>query len=498
LAKVPRTKSSVGLTIGPGAAFRDPNVRSRPFGIGERSAGAGQLDPNIGAQSPEVAGIPGRITQFLGQTLETVANKFLEARTLQEVTKADTVATKKLNELQLAASQDPDIWNIPKYQEQISKIRDETSELISIPSARTQFQNEFEKDAITADFNIRKTLRIRQVDSMKATMLENIETLEDAYNDASTPEERMLIEWKRDKVIQDNVSLGVIDQVEAFNFKEKIKKEWQESSIRNAIAIDATLAKEMILSGDFKDLTADETAKWLEVADKQIARNQKIAEAIRDQMWLNNEANIIENLDKTSVQDLIQAISNGSIDPEVGNDLIKWKTDPESVQYETDKKIWLEIIRDSLSPEKDLREAQRAIAKAVADKKIQVNEAAELSVQVKSLYEGAIKFKSKPRRLQKLLGATIDMFSGWASTAGEFYKDKISIVFDMTKELVKRYKEGKITEENIAEEGQSILNDARKILNPSILSNDKNGTLMMDKHGNKARVFPDGRIEEVK
>lgn len=420
--------------------------------------------PGIALRSPEVAGIPGRITQIIGETLENVAIRFQQARTLEEITRADTEATRRINEIQLEASQDPDVWSIPKYQEKINKVRDEASKGISIPVARDRFQAEFEKDAIAADFNIRKILRKRQIDSMKATMLENIEALEKSYIGAATPEEKKLIEFKRDSIIDNNVRLGIIDKVAAFKFKEKTKKQWQESAIRNAIATDATLTKEMILAGDFKDLTADETAKWTEVAEKKIARNKKIAEDARDKMWLENSATIIENLEATSTEDIIQAIIRGEIDPDFGNDLIKWKTDPESVQYETDKEIWLEIVRDSVSPEQDLREFQRRLARAVADKKIQVEEAAELSVQVKGFFDTAIKFKSKPNRFQRLIGAHIDMFSGWARAGAP--TEVSNVIFYMVKELVKRVRDGKITEKNIEEEGRDILEDTTKILYP--------------------------------
>ena len=417
--------------------------------------------PGVAPRSPDVAGVSGRAIQVLGETLKGVADQFQKARTLEEVTRADTEATIKLNEIQLEAAQDPDVWNTQKYQDRIGKIRNEASKGISIPEAKNRFQLEFEKDAIAADFNIRKTMRTRQIDSMKASMLENIEALGETYNSAATPEEKQLAEFKRNKLIDDNVKLGVIDKVAAFNLKNATEKQWQESAIRNAIASDAPLAKEMILAGDFA-LSADETAKWSEVADKKIARNKKVAEEARDQTWLDNGAAIIENLEGTSTEDIIQTIASGDMDPTFGNDLIKWKTDPESVQYETDKEIWLEIVRDSVSPEKDLRDFQRSLAKAVADKKIQAEEAAELSVQVKGLFDSAIKFKSQPSRLHRLIGTAMDAFKNWSRMAPE----PVPTAYRMTKELVKKIREGKITEENVEAEGKGIIEDTKKVLNP--------------------------------
>ncbi len=422
--------------------------------------------PGIAPRSPDIASVGGRIIQQIGGALKSVADQFQKARTLEEVTKADTEATRRLGEIQLEASRDPDVWDIAKYQGKISKIRDEASKGISIPAARNSFQASFEKDAIAADFNIRKTMHKRQIDSMKATMLENLDALKEDYLNAGSPQQKTYLRFKKDKLLIDRyVQLGVIDKEAAFKLKKTTSKEWEEGSIRDAIATDAPLAKDMILAGDFKDLTADETAKWIEVADKKVARNKKVAEDARDQMWLDNEAAIMENLEGTSVQDIIEAFTKGDISPEVASDMVDAKTDPEILpnQYETDQEVWKEMARDLVRPKQDLREFMKRISKGVSDGKIQFTEAAEFSAQVKDFFDSAIDFKSRPNRFHQLVGAVMDAFKNWA----EVTPIPGPVTFFMTKEFVKKIKDGKITEENVEEEGQKIIEDAKKVLNPN-------------------------------
>jgi len=430
----------------------------------------------IARRSGDVDSVGGRAMQLLGETLSKVADKFVQAQTLEETTKADTKATIRLNEIQLEAAQDPDVWSIPKYQEKINKVKQEVGEGITIPAARDRFQLNFERDAIAADFNVRRTLRARQIDSMKATMFENIDTLEDSYTNAASPEEKKLIEFKRDEVIDNNIKLGVLDKAGAFKYKETLKGKWQESDIRNAIAIDPDQAKDMLLAGDFEGLTADETSKWTDVANEKIARNKNEAEDQKQQMWLTNDATLMENLENTSVQDITEMFNKGEISPQRANDTIKAKTDKSILpnQFETNKKIWLEMARDSVKPEQDLREFMNRLSKGVSEGNIQFNEASELSVQIKGLFKSAIKYKSKPRRFEKLIGAVMDKFKEWGLQADPAHGEQLP--FEMTKELMKKVRDGQITEENIEEESLEIIKDTEKVLYPEYSPEDLEAT----------------------
>ena len=85
-----------------------------------------------------------------------------------------------------------------------------------------------------------------------------------------------------------------------------------------------------------------------------------------------------------------------------------------------------------------MRDFQKSLARAVSDKNIQVDEAAELSVHIKGLFDSAIKFKSQPNRFHRLTGAALDTFSNWARAISG---DPVAIAYSMSKELVKKIRD---------------------------------------------------------
>lgn len=393
---------------------------------------------------------PSRITQALGKTLSEVSDRFRKAQTLNETTKAETLARKRLKELELEAEQTPDVFDIETFQKRFNDIKQESIKGITSGEARESFGNSFDRLSLMSDFSIRKILRKRQVDEMRATMFEGMDSLQDDPNRAE----------ELDLLLQKNINSLTITKEDAFKLKKKALKSWQESDIRNAIATDVEATKKAILAGEFGQLSADETAKWLEVADQKEKRNKAEAEKARDTKWLVNGGNLVANLETIGVEDIIFSMTNGDIDPELGNDLIKWKTTEGTVQYQTKKDIWMNLIEKSVAPETDLREFQNEIGRAVANGDIQADEAAELSVQVKQLFEGAIAFKAKQNRFAQNMSAAIKMFK--QSLLGPGVQ-----AFFMTKELIDRVKNKGITDDKILDEANNIVEEKQAEINPN-------------------------------
>ncbi len=447
--------------------------------------------------------------QGLAETLQEVAGNFERAQTLHETTVAETNARRRLSVLEQEAATTDDIFDANKFNQEIEKIKRETAAEVSLPNARNNFENSFDRLSMSSKFSISNTLRKRQVDEMKTGMLEGIDSLRGTLNR----------EQELDLLLKKGVSNLLVTKEAAFKLKKKTLKDWIESDIRDAIATDAETAKGNIVDGNFGDLSADETANWLEVADKKIARNKKVAEVVRDNKWLKNGGEVIKNLQGTSVADLIQLTANGDIDPELGSALVAWKTEDGSVQYEGNKDIWMELIEKSTQPEIDLREFQTTIGKAIANKDIQAEEGAEFVAQVNTLFEDAVAFKSRPSLKDKVVGTAVKMFQGTGLSLGS--------LFGMTKELVEKFKSGESADE-LEKSATDILKKEIKNQNPS-LSNfedipnaigskekafrtvfDGNTEVkpdrkikkdepadMTDAAGNRALVFPDGTFQEI-
>ena len=293
------------------------------------------------------------------------------------------------------------------------------------------------------------------------------------FIDSGSLLEKEVLSKGRDALINANVNLGVWDKKAAFDLKKSLAKDWQDTDIRSAIATDATIAKDMLLNGDFKDLSADETAKWVETADKKIKRSEKIALEKRDQKWLENSGTLIENLDTTSVEDIIQLVAKGDINPKEGEGLINWKRDPETVQYETDKEIWMELARDSVNPEQDLRDLQQAISLGIIEGNLTSKDGANLSVGVKELFKTAVKYKSPDNPIKRAFRTAIAYINEWAKNTSpvdilpKSIDNTTTRAYDLIKDLLDLTKGAKGTPENIETTARQLVKDKIKEENPN-------------------------------
>lgn len=73
--------------------------------------------------------------------------------------------------------------------------------------------------------------------------------------------------------------------------------------------------------------------------------------------------------------------------------------------------------------------------------------------------------------------------------------DNITIVANMTRELMDRYSQGNIKDEDLPKHANEIIKKTRLALNPKIGQAGSQGQLMMDAFGNVAKVYPNGEVE---
>ena len=428
---------------------------------------------------------PGAELKQTAKALKLMSDQLHKTNIFSEATKGETEARRRLAELELESETDPN-FDSKTVQDRIVAIRNEVAESIKIREAKDSFAASYDRLSIGSDFKIRRTLNKKSILKAKANLLDNIDELQGTENR----------EAELDLKLKQGVKELLLNPIQARDLKKKLLKDWDETDIRNAIAVNPDTAKKALLKGEF-DTTADETSKWVQVANQRIARIKKEEDKIHTQKWLDNGAELAQNLRETSVEDLIQMVANDEIDPFNGNEAITWKTKEGTVQYEEDKKIWMEIVRDSLSPEQDLAKFQQRVFKAMSDGKIQWAQGAELMTQVRSLFETAIEFKSRPPLKDRLIKSGLDLIDNVTKLA--FPKERGLInAFNMTNELLRRTKDGNVKEEDISKITTQVINEQRVQDNPIKLGLiGIEGQLRMDPEGNKARVFSDGRIEEI-
>lgn len=451
--------------------------------------------PSAVRVSPEAYGIEARAVAGMGKVIAAVGEKMDAIQAKSQLARANTEAYNAFGQIEQEANQDTNSQGFrERYNKRLTELKQQISKTITNPRAKNQFSLEYDRDVIDAQFRLSKRYNTLVIDEAHANFVLEKDALSDKYYRATTPTEKQLVIDRTAERYNDMFKMGVMTKTQAAKEFKKWKEDLVKEQIGYDISIDALSAKEKLLNKEYGPISPGDLADWLKVADTKIEFNKKLADKMHNEKWLENGGNLIANLEATTVADIIDMIGNDEINPDLGNDLIKWKTDPAAIQYETDKEIWTKLAEDSVSPELDLLKFQNAIAKAVANKQIQAVEAAELSVQVKGLIDSAIKFKAGPNRFIRALKSAIGVIKSW--TFGNA-TDIPDAQYRMMKELFRRAMGKDTPPEETEKIVDEIIKSETKSLNPVVGNADEKGTLMIDAFGNKAMVYPDGRVEEI-
>lgn len=406
--------------------------------------------------SREAFTTPSRSMQLIGATVEKVAQHFEEAQTLHETTVAKTKAIRRLRELEAEAAQTPDVFDIQTFQDRIAAIQEETSSEITLPRARANFQKDYNRFAISTDFNIRSTLRERQTDAETTAILEHIDELRDRDNR----------ENELDLLLKQGVDKLLWDKEWAYNKEKATLVDWQKSDIQNAIAENPELAKKQLKEGTLGGLTQKELNDWLDEADKEIENNKAIADKKVQEFWFANTAKILKGFDQISKAEIINMAAMGEIDPKIATGFIKAKDNKALIKFnpnkKENKKAWMEIVKNSVSPEQDLRKQQETLIERLSNGLITAEDAGKIAVMQEKLFEKAINFQTKPNRFEQSLRWAMDAISHVGGIIGG-----TDIVERMYRALFEKTEGKELKEEEVEEITKEIIEGAQKEVNPS-------------------------------
>lgn len=224
----------------------------------------------------------GRSLEALGKTLQTAAESFERVRTEQEVTSAETRANQALLKLQAEAEDDPDVWGAEsRARESLQKIREQTLNDISQPAARERFAQSFEKTAAVKMYNINRSLKKKQIDVSRATLLENLEAQKETYYNAGSPQEQKFIQDQIKEKILNGVGTGLIDATAGQKLMEATDKELRVGRVYKDAELDSDFVIQELgkgSSGQYADLTPEERADLKDDIVSIKKRNLEIAE----------------------------------------------------------------------------------------------------------------------------------------------------------------------------------------------------------------------------
>jgi hypothetical protein len=149
-----------------------------------------------------------------------------------------------------------------------------------------------------------------------------------------------------------------------------------------------------------------------------------------------------------------------------------------------DAKSYVDLVSALISDKVDSFSAKQILVDAVSDGIIDKNETKKLGDIRKNL------------EAQKW-NANSDWFIKPIKWIQSFHKDNntsdVELAISLRKMLAADDKK-----EDVWKSANNIVMDARVKINPALSTLPESGQIMVDKYGNKAKVYPDGRIEETK
>jgi len=398
----------------------------------------------IAEQSPQQASRKDLATSQLFQVVQAGADKFEQLKSQSEIMDAQNEARRRLSDLEQQAIDDPDVWNADKYIQEISTIKDETSSMVSLPYAKEKYDNSYESMALPASVSIQGTFRKRQIRDAQVKLFDGVDLMGETYRGTTgmSPKEAQ-----------------VVKQLQIQNM---------EIAFRDAVA-DGLITPNQARSNI--DAQKAKWAEWNDVIDKQVKRNKTVVDVQRNEKYLQNTGQVITNLEQTSVEDLIRMLGADQMKADVVDDLVSWKLDPNSPQYETNKEVWLEMARDSTNPNLDLVKFNESIARAIANKDIQPSDGANLANTVQELYKNAIAFKSQDSPMLRSMRASMDYIKDWA-VKHPTSQTPDQVAYSLTNDLVRNVMEKKLSPEQITEEARNLVKEQVKATNPTTVGLD--------------------------
>ncbi len=420
--------------------------------------------PGAAKQDIRVAGAPGRMMQQAGRAIAEVGAMFEKARDTRQLTEAETEASKNFLAVKEAAFLDNDPDNYQKYSSQLEKVKQNAGKNISNGIVRNQFSGKIGLTSLSVDSDLRGIFRKKQIDFGTAALIDGIEAKKQLYLTAGLPAQRALHKQEAFVLIDQARDSQFITAKKAATEKQEIDKDWIASQVELDIATDPVVAKQLLTKGGYKDLTRSARVDYLEIADKAIKRQEKEVEVAHEDKWLKNgtQVGIDVATGKMSTTQLLEEIRNDNINPDYGFDLYKWKTDPDTVESETDKEIWKNIAEVVVDPLKNLAEIQLAVSKAMNAKQMSATDGANFMVALQALYEKADQFKNAPRRLN--MEAAMKSISEIAGVFPTTLSAEFS--YRAGKELFKRVFQDNLPTEKIMEASQEIIKSTTKEINP--------------------------------
>jgi len=440
----------------------------------------------------------GKAFSEVAKQVDDITQKFREIRNVRETSKASTDLQVNLAQIEKEAQNDPNFDKPEVYQQRIDEAMATHAQTISEPAVREKAMNDFRLKSYSTYSDIQTNFRKRQIESTQYHLAKEIDASKMAYINTADPAKKKLFMDTALARLDESVKTGILSSEAATGIRRYIDTNWAKSEAMHDAESNPDLALVTFANGGYPALdTPEERKSFMEFAQNMKKRNDTQVELKQKATQINNEITLVDsirhgNLGYVGADEVSQMIANNEISSDFGQAWLGYMSDPSVVDEISQKDPGFVSHIENILKAGSKADVNTALKEVLSRKDVKQNELAVI-----------VKF-AKDRS---------DQLNGVATSNGVKTGSNQSHVDAMLADIVRWSKETPGVESSVAVKeylnkldqqtlpavaAQEVKVSTALKVNPRISNLPATGKIMIDRFGNKARVFPDGRIEEIK
>jgi len=458
-----------------------------------------RLDPQAESQ-------PGRDLSEFGKAVAYVGFKLQDAQDTQEKTKAQNYLSVESAKLQQEAANDNDFSPQRKkyYDDRLQEVKNQSAQFVTNPFKKSDYMQDADANVSIASIKIGNEFRTKMISAGMAELDTFVDLKKREYASTGDPNAKKLLMTQAEEKLLEARDSGFITAHEYAKRAIKLNEDFLDYEFQTDLLLDQLTPQDNL---DKLADTKDKLAKGVYgfSLDKRVKAEESLAtaekraikehEAAKEEIININTSQFLESdLTKMSVVQMFEFNNRTPVDEQILRDTIAWKMNRKTVdtKVETKKDIYMDLANKVANPGKLILETRRQISQAMKDGNIKANDALNLNTLLTILGKEAENFKTRGNPFMNAIKNGIKALE----LANVPYIGGPALSFAPTMQLIEDVVKNRInTPEEVMESVNNSVKEIKIEVNPHIGNTSEKGTLMRDRHGNEAIVYPDGRIE---
>lgn len=442
------------------------------------------------------AAAAGQDTQNMLKTLDVVTQKLSDANDVMQFTKAKSTAQIGLAQQEALAKADPNPDNADAHLKAIQNVADKSVDGISNQMVAQKASSEIKADAFVAGIKINSMFKEKQMLANDIALGSYADTAAQNKSNAVTPALGMQVEQDFLKTIQTNYAAGLITEGRA----KGLIDDYRIGEVKNDIIKEG--ATQIGDSSVLTEIQKGKDGKYNALStDQRTEASRMVRLQVRDNKQISTEQNMSTRIDT------IKGIANGEItwqntkfitdmaqkDPDLAEALQKNLTENKkggTYSAQEDKNADFESLASDIFKANTKEDINKYLLKALTP---------GMSMDRLSILVNAAEQRGSTLPTMKdSTNGQVDPKQQQIDSAFKHIQNYVKVNKPKDDNVIINFFKNLGTATPPIEAASRAIN-AESIKNrPDIIGNPPTGRTMIDKYGNRALVFPDGHVEEIK